>query len=64
MPISSYFKGRGEKVMADMKSRYGEEKGERVFYATANARKMKPAGEGSPRRAKYSHLIAGKGKGR
>lgn len=28
--------------MRDMKSRYGAEKGERVFYATANKRKLAP----------------------
>lgn len=32
MPLSS----KGESIKADFKSRYGEEKGERVFYATAN----------------------------
>lgn len=42
MPLSKYFKGKGEKVMAGMKEQYGEEKGERVFYATANKRKMAP----------------------
>lgn len=42
MPISRYFKGRGEKVMADMKQRYGDTKGESVFYATANKRGQKP----------------------
>ena len=39
MPISKYFQGHGKAVMKDMKVRYGSEKGERVFYATAN--KMK-----------------------
>jgi len=39
MPISEYFHGAGERVMKDMKNRYGQEKGERVFYATSNARK-------------------------
>lgn len=42
MPISKYFKGHGEEVMEDMKKRYGEKKGESVFYATANKRDMKP----------------------
>jgi hypothetical protein len=42
MPISKYFKGEGSKVMKDMKSRYGSDKGESVFYATANKRGMKP----------------------
>lgn len=39
MPISKYFKGHGEKVMKAMKEEYGEKKGERIFYATANKRK-------------------------
>jgi len=36
MPLSKYFGGHGKKVMADMKARYGSEKGKKVFYATAN----------------------------
>lgn len=43
MPVSEYFKGSGEKVMSDMKKRYGAKKGKQVFYATANKNKMKPA---------------------
>ena len=39
MPLSKYYKGHGEEVMRAMKKEYGEEKGERVFYATANKRK-------------------------
>lgn len=39
MPLSKHFGGHGESVMRDMKRRYGAEKGERVFYATENARK-------------------------
>lgn len=42
MPISEYYKGKGKKVMASMKKRYGPEAGKRVFYATANKQKMKP----------------------
>jgi hypothetical protein len=38
MPLSKYYGGSGEKVMASMKKRYGKDKGERVFYATANKR--------------------------
>lgn len=41
MPISKYYHGHGEKVMSDMKQRYGD-RAEEVFYATANARKQKP----------------------
>ena len=40
MPLGKYFKGKGEEVMSDMKDRYGEDKGKRVFYATANKRGM------------------------
>ena len=40
MPISKYFKGEGEKVMASMKKTYKDpEKAEQVFYATANKQK-------------------------
>lgn len=38
MPIEKHYGGHGEEVMADMKARYGEEKGERVFYATEKKR--------------------------
>ena len=39
MPISKYFSGHGEEVMANMMKEYGEKKGKQVFYATANKRK-------------------------
>lgn len=42
MPVSAYYGGHGNQVMADMKSKYGEKKGESVFYATANKKKQKP----------------------
>lgn len=43
MPTSAYYKGKGRKVMRDMKARYGEKKGEQVFYATANKhKKLRP----------------------
>ena len=45
MPISKYFGGGGEKVMANMKHEYGGEKGEEVFYATANKQGEKPGGK-------------------
>ena len=38
MPIDRYFGGHGREVMRDMKRRYGAERGERIFYATANKR--------------------------
>lgn len=34
--------GRAKTVMRDMKDRYGDEEGERVFYATANKQGRKP----------------------
>lgn len=43
MPISKYFKGKGEKVMKNMKKKYGEKKGEQVFYATANKLNTAPS---------------------
>jgi hypothetical protein len=42
VPLGPYFKGHGNQVMSDMKNRYGDKKGESVFYATANKRNMKP----------------------
>lgn len=35
MPLSHYFKGKGEKVMSSMQKEYGGKKGKSVFYATA-----------------------------
>jgi len=40
MPVSGYYKGSGDKVMANMTKEYGDKKGKQVFYATANKRKM------------------------
>lgn len=40
MPLSKYFKGKGEKVMSAMKKEYGDKKGKEVFYATANKKKQ------------------------
>jgi hypothetical protein len=45
MPIGKYFKGAGDKVMSDMKSRYGADKGKQVFYATANKNGQKPGND-------------------
>jgi hypothetical protein len=42
MPLSEYFKGSGAKVMRNMVKQYGEEKGKRVFYATANKDNQNP----------------------
>lgn len=41
MPLSEYFKGKGDKVMSSMKDEYGDKKGKQVFYATANKKKGK-----------------------
>jgi hypothetical protein len=45
VPVSAYFKGRGRRVMREMKDRYGDKAGERVFYATAAKRGQGPDGE-------------------
>lgn len=51
MPIGRYFKGKGQSVMQDMKDRYGENKGESLFYATANKNpEMKPADNQEPKK--------------
>lgn len=39
MPTNKYYGGHGESIMRSMKERYGE-KGEEVFYATANKHKQ------------------------
>lgn len=51
MPLSKYFSGKGEQVMRDMESRYGSEKGKRVFYATVNSKRV-PGGKRSTKGAK------------
>jgi len=38
MPLNE----RASKVLADMKQRYGDKKGEQIFYATANKKKLTP----------------------
>jgi hypothetical protein len=42
MPVSAYFKGKGNEVMGNMQKEYGDKKGKSVFYATANKKKQKP----------------------
>ena len=56
MPIGSYFKGKGTKVMADMKSRYGG-RAKGAFYATANKLGMAPK---APKAKGFDRLAAGK----
>jgi hypothetical protein len=41
MPVSGYYKGKGNKVMKSMTKRYGAKQGKRVFYATANKRGLR-----------------------
>lgn len=53
MPVNDYFKGVGDKVLGGMQDHYGKEKGEKVFYATANKRDMTPT---SPKIAKVKKL--------
>lgn len=53
MPLSKYYGGHGEKVMRSMKKKYGEEKGEDVFYATKNKHKGLNAGPSSKMRRKH-----------
>jgi hypothetical protein len=55
MPLSKYYGGHGSKVMKNMKGEYGEEKGERVFYATSNKRKKHEKSESK----KHEKLEAG-----
>ena len=42
VPLSEYFKGDGKKILADFVKRYGEAKGKRMFYATANKKGLAP----------------------
>jgi hypothetical protein len=50
VPRDRYFQGHGDRVMREMRKRYGKD-AERVFHATANARKQKP-GDRKKARAK------------
>jgi hypothetical protein len=43
MPLNKYFKGHGPDVMKKMKKKYGSDKGESVFYATANKKGLAPS---------------------
>jgi hypothetical protein len=54
MPVSQYFKGKGEQVMAKLKARYGAERGERIFYALANKMGLTPPEKrrGTPRKVR------------
>lgn len=52
MPVSEYYKGHGNKVMSDMKARYGSEAGKRVFYATANKKGLNRPGKKSKKKGR------------
>lgn len=43
MPISEYFKGKGKEIMKNMKDKYGDKKGKKVFHATAKSKNMEPS---------------------
>lgn len=53
MPLSKYYGGHGEEVMRDMKERYGEERGEEIFYATENEKKGKKSKKHKEATKKY-----------
>ena len=53
MPVSKYYKGHGEEVMAAMTKEYGAKKGKEVFYATANKKGMKPKSEAKGKKKKF-----------
>ena len=55
MPVSEYYKGRGEEVMRSMQKRYGKKGGKRVFYATANKRGLNRPGKGRKTAKKRHH---------
>jgi len=55
VPINAYFHGHGEEVLADMKKKYGKDKGERVFYATAK-KGEKPNAKSAGRRRALSRM--------
>lgn len=42
---------KGRKIMSAMKEQYGREKGERVFYASANKGTIKGVHKGSKRKS-------------
>lgn len=44
MPVSAYYKGKGDTVMNNMVKEYGPKKGKQVFYATANKKDATPGG--------------------
>lgn len=51
MPLSN----KGKKILAAMKRQYGEEKGERVFYASENKGSIKGVAR---KKSKKAHQLA------
>lgn len=60
MPLTK----KGHKIMAEMKDTYGEEEGERVFYASKNKGKIKGVDRESSTGVRSMHSRAGKKYGR
>jgi len=58
MPVSRYFGGHGEEVLANMIKQYGAKKGKSVFYATANKQGQAPEDESVARRARARRHMA------
>lgn len=50
MPFNKYFHGEGDKVMGEMRKRYGAKKGKNVFYATAKKKDQEPEDKPSRKR--------------
>lgn len=46
MPLTS----KGNKIMSSMKSEYGSKRGEKIFYASRNAGKIRGVDESRPAR--------------
>lgn len=58
MPLTK----KGKKIMASMKSEYGEKEGERVFYASKNKGKIKGVeGHGGMKRNRHGATSYEKG---
>jgi hypothetical protein len=53
MPVKSYYKGHGRKVMRSMKKKYGSKQGASIFYATVNSMRKGSAAQraAQPKRA-------------
>ena len=52
------FTSKGSKIMSAMKSEYGEEKGEKVFYASRNKGTISGVEKGDKKKKKKGQLSA------